>query len=418
MEVTTSAPETTLTPDVITDKMPLRRIDALRQALQQLINQQQSSGAVSDTYSLVTFSNSTYQARILCRRASDVKEALSRPEDFQPSGHIHYESLVNALPQFLAPGNKVQVVFLSDGCPSALQAHVLPELQLLAAKHLGLTIHTVGLGLCDFMILQQVLQIGRGTFSQASYEMDNLVNTFTTLSHTITVTRQIARNERTVRAVAFDSARRYGKTPVFALKRWSEAERVKFTLAHGTLKEVGRKKCLVAMHQNPIMQGAMRVVHHFRDTRKKAPMVAKFSKFVEHDDSLDYVRLFVKNTLQTRMLAHSFQHALAEAFQHKAGRARERRRQSQLQKLGIRKAPEARVPQLVCCTRCFVYQGAVKGAPSNVFIAEEFLRGSAEQGFVKWINNRGRFWCRRAARTTAWRRRPLRISAWTPRMVE
>ena len=290
---------------------------------------------------------------------------------------------MNALPQLLAPG-KVQV-FLSDG-PSAL-AHVLPELQL-AAKHLGLTIHTVGLGLCDFMILQQVSQIGRGTFSQASCEMDNLVNTFTTLSHTITVTRQIARNERTVRAVAFDSARRYGKTPVFALKRWSEAERVKFTLAHGTLKEVGRKKCLVAMHQNPIMQGAMRVVHHFRDTRKKAPMVAKFSKFVEHDDSLDYVKLFVKNTLQTRMLAQSFQHALAEAFQHKAGRARERRRQSQLQKLGIRKAPEA-VPQLVCCTRCFVYQGAVKGVPSNVFIAEEFLRGSAEQGFVKWINNRG-----------------------------
>ncbi|CAJ1346224.1 unnamed protein product, partial [Effrenium voratum] len=35
------------TPDVIADKMPLRRIDALRQALQQLINQQQSSGAVS-----------------------------------------------------------------------------------------------------------------------------------------------------------------------------------------------------------------------------------------------------------------------------------------------------------------------------------------------------------------------------------
>ncbi|CAJ1362905.1 unnamed protein product [Effrenium voratum] len=159
------------------------------------------------------------------------------------------------------------------------------------------------------MILQQVSQIGRGTFSQASCEMDNLVNTFTTLSHTITVTRQIARNERTVRAVAFDSARRYGKTPVFALKRWSEAERVKFTLAHGTLKEVGRKKCLVAMHQNPIMQGAMRVVHHFRDTRKKAPMVAKFSKFVEHDDSLDYVKLFVKNTLQTRMLAQSFQHS-------------------------------------------------------------------------------------------------------------
>ena len=35
------------TPDVIADKMPLRRIDGLRQALQQLINQQQSSGAVS-----------------------------------------------------------------------------------------------------------------------------------------------------------------------------------------------------------------------------------------------------------------------------------------------------------------------------------------------------------------------------------
>ncbi|CAJ1376382.1 unnamed protein product [Effrenium voratum] len=366
----------------------LRRIDAARHVLKQLVSQQQSSGAIGDLYSIVTFSKGSYAIPLQHRSASEAVVALSKDESFIPCGPICYETLLAPLKKLVMPGLKTQVVFLSDGCPSSLQPRMLPDLQLVAASYPGLAIHTVGLGQCDFSILQQIAQIARGSFSQACCDMNNLVNTITSLSKTMTCTRQDSSAERPVREVAFDSARRY---VAGAIRSWSRACRISFRLWNGQLLQGQSKPARVAMHKNPFMQGGMRFVHRFADESISRSMVAKFSKYPQDDNSLSYVEAFVKNTKQTRILGKKFHEALRKTWQTWRAPADGKRQQKQQGRPKRWAAFNVHddVPRLVSCAQCFVYEGAVHGAPSDVFVAEAFLRGSEQQGFVKWINNRG-----------------------------
>ena len=337
----------------------LRRIHAARHVLKQLVSQQQSSGAIGDLYSIVTFSKGSYAIPLQHRSASEAVVALSKDESFTPCGPIGYETVLKALKKLVMPGLKTQVVFLSDGCPETLRPHMLPELQLVSGQHPGLAIHTVGLGQCDFSILQQIAQIARGSFSQACCDMNNLVNTFTALSKTMTCTRHDASDTKPVRAVAFDSARRY-PAGVFANRSWRQVSRFQFMLRNRQLNlhldTASQQQTWVAMHPNPFMQGGMRLVHRFIDENIPTPMVAKFSKYTEDDNSWEYVTTFVKNTLKTRMLGQQFHEALQATYAKQRAPAPPKGQKGQ-QRLRQLRFASNEVPRLVSCAQCFVYVG-------------------------------------------------------------
>ena len=287
---------------------------------------------------------------------------------------MEYDQIIAAVRSLAMPGQTCRVIFLSDSRTAKLQRHILPEFQQMGAENPHIVLHTIGFGDCDFSILQQLAQIGRGSFSRASTDIDNLVNTFTSLSQTITQTRNDqAGQERATRIVMFDSATRFEfgrKQIAFSSRMIRVGRRFTFDLYGGQLRQRSVKKCYIYMHENPFMQGGMRLIYRCQDTEIPTRMVAKFSRYEEDDNSWDYVYGFVKNVAKTRELGQMFHNNCWSAWDRLGYSAWE-------------------PPRLVSCAQTWVYELPPKPQQgSQLFIGEPFLEGS-EKGFLKWINNRG-----------------------------
>ena len=343
----------------------LRRIDAVAEVLKCFIVQQQSAGAVMDLYSLVCFSHSNYDVRFQRRSGSEAIAALSS-EHLEPGGHVKYERIVCAIKELAVPGQACRAIFMSDACCGDLKW--LLNFQALFSENPHVFFHCIGFGGRDLSILQQLAQIGRGSFSCASLDMDNLVNTFSSLSKTVTETRNaVDYNDRKSREVIFDSAGRFqGRVPSIKERM---AFRYTFSLRQGQLQIRTKEACNIRVHRNPFMQGGMRLVYRFHDPCIKTKMVAKLSRYVEHDSSWDFVKGFVNNTAQTRLLTQKFHDAVWWAL---AG-----------------SIWDQEPPRLVSCTQAWAYDVAeTQSFPRMLLVAEAFLQGS-ERGFFKWVNNRG-----------------------------
>ena len=358
----------------IAGRKGLQRIHAVVEVLKRFISQQISAGAVMDLYSLVTFAKSEHQVMFHRQRGA---EAISRlaTATFPPGGEVKYKEIISAMQGLVVPGQACRVIFLSDGCTGKLESHVLPGFQEVVAQNPYLILHTIGFGDCDFSILQQLAQIGRGSFSRASMDIDNLVNTFTSLSKTITQTRNSDDNvpDRVPRRVTFDSAKRFDTGAiVFKSKGARKGKRSVYQLRGRELFKKSETQCKIRLHANPFMQGGMRLVYRCQDETisKTMNMVAKFSRFSEDDNSWNYISGFVKNAAQTRDFSQKFHNAFWTALFYRTGSYWEPRR-------------------LVSCNDAWVYDlPRDAGRQHQLFIAEPFLRGS-EKGFLKWVNNRG-----------------------------
>lgn len=357
----------------ITGREGLRRIDAVIEVLKRFVTQQMAAGAVMDVYSLVTFSISTYQVRFHRQRGAEAVSKLTS-ETFEPGGAVTYSEIIRAMGALAVPGQACRVIFLSDGCTGSLKNHVLPTFQQAIMDNPHIILHCIGFGGSDFAILQQLAQIGRGSFSRASMDIDNLVNTFTSLSKTVTQTRNSSHiQERVARTVTFDSATRFGdcKRGVdFKIDGARTGHRRTYKLDPSVgLNRTSNKKCVLRLHKNPFMQGGMRLVYRCQDADIPTEMVAKFSRFEEDDNSWGFIAMFIKNTAQTRELTQQFHDAYWWA-RYDCGYALEPLR-------------------LVSCTQAWVYDlPKTLVDPKLIFVAEAFLHGS-EKGFLKWVNNRG-----------------------------
>lgn len=359
----------------ITGREGLRRIDAVIEVLKRFITQQMAAGAVMDVYSLVTFSISKHQVRFHRQRGSDAVSKLTY-ETFEPFGVVEYSEIILAMEALAVHGQACRVIFLSDGCTGSLKKHVLPAFQLAIMGNPQVILHCIGFGGSDLSILQQLAQIGRGSFSRASMDIDNLVNTFTSLSKTVTQTRNTAHSqERVARTVCFDSALRFGNCEHgvdFRGHPPRTGRRRTYRLDSSGLmglKRLSNTACELRLHKNPFMQGGMRLVYRCQDADIPTEMVAKFSRFKEQDNSWDFIAMFIKNTAQTRELTQQFHDAYWWA-RFECGWAFEPAR-------------------LVSCTQAWVYHlPETQHYPELNFVAEAFLHGS-EKGFLKWVNNRG-----------------------------
>ena len=348
----------------------LRRIDAVIEVLKRFITQQMAAGAVMDVYSLVTFSLSTYQVRFHRQRAAEAVSKLTC-DTFEPFGAVAYSEIIVAMEALAVRGQACRVIFLSDGCIGSLKNHASFQQAIMDNPHIIL--HCIGFGGSDFSILQQLAQIGRGSFSRASMDIDNLVNTFTSLSKTVTQTRNTAHSqERKARTVIFDSASRFGDCKRGVdFKRGGARKGRRRTYkpdASGLmgLKRTSDKACVLQLHENPFMQGGMRLIYRCQDSRIPTEMVAKFSRFEEDDNLWDFIAMFIKNTAQTRELTKQFHNAY-----------------------GWARYDTLEPPRLVSCTQVWEYYlQKTRDDPELNFVAEVFLHGS-EKGFLKWVNNRG-----------------------------
>ena len=355
----------------ITGRAGLRRIDAVIEVLKRFITQQMAAGAVMDVYSLVTFSTSTYQVRFHRQRGPEAVSKLTC-DTFRADGEVKYSKIIQAMEALAVRGQACRVIFLSDGCTGSLENHMLPAFQQAIMDNPHMILHCIGFGDADFSILQQLAQIGRGSFSRASMDIDNLVNTFTSLSKTVTQTRNTAHSQervaaRTPRTVVFDSARRFGNSEKgIAFRNHGARTGVRCTYkpdASGLmgLKRASEKACVLRLHKNPFMQGGMRLVYRCRDEDIRKEMVAKFSWFEEDDNSWDFIVTFIKNTAQTRELIEQFHDAYWSARS----------------KCGWYPYPR----RLVSCTQAWEYYlPETQDYPELNFVAEAFLHGS-EKGF-------------------------------------
>eukprot|EP00435_Cladocopium_sp_Y103_P037656 s3369_g10.t1 len=357
----------------IAGRQGLRRIDAVIEVLKRFITQQIAAGAAMDLYSLVTFAISGRQVKFHRQRGAEAVSKLTTAS-FQPDGAVKYGLITATMKELAVPGQACRVIFLSDGCTGCLEGHVLPGFQEIMAQNPHMIIHTIGFGDCDFSILQQLAQIGRGSFSRATMDIDNLVNTFTSLSQTITQTRNHDHvQERMFRSVRFDSATRFGTSKAIAFKTDGARKGLRSTykLHDGELRKKTEQICVIRLHENPFMQGGMRLVYRCQDEMisRRMAMVAKFSRFNEDDNSWDYIFGFVKNAAQTRAFSKKFHDAYWTAKC----------------KFGYHREPA----RLVSCNDAWVYTlPETSQDHRQLFIAEPFLHRS-EQGFLKWVNNRG-----------------------------
>ena len=362
----------------ITGREGLRRIDAVIEVLKRFVTQQMAAGAVMDVYTLVTFSLSTYQVRFHRQRAAEAVSKLTC-DTFEPFGAVAYSEIIVAMEALAVRGQACLVIFLSDGVTACLKNNVLPDFQRAVMGNPHVILHCIGFGDSDFSILQQLAQIGRGSFSRASMDIDNLVNTFTSLSKTFTQTRNTAHSQervapRTPRTVVFDSARRFNseKGVVFRKHGARTGERCTYKPDPSGLmglKRASTKACVLRLHKNPFMQGGMRLVYRCRDEGIPKEMVAKFSRFEEDDNSWDFIAMFIKNTAQTRELIQQFHDAYSSARSKRGWHPYPRR--------------------LVSCIQAWEYYlPRTEVYPELNFVAEAFLHGS-EKGFLKWVNNRG-----------------------------
>ena len=357
----------------------LRRIDAVIEVLRRFVTQQMAAGAVMDVYSLVTFSISAHQVRFHRQRGPEAVSKLTY-ETFEPLGEVKHDPIIQAMKALTVRGQACRVIFFSGACTASLQNHVLPAFQQAITDNPHMILHCIGFGDADFSILQQLAQIGRGSFSRASMDIDNLVNTFTSLSKTVTQTRNTAHSQdRVARTVVFDSAHRFsyckGKGGVFFRNHGArEGQRRTYKLHDSGpmgLKRTSNTACVLRLHKNPFMQGGMRLVYRCQDEDIPTEMVAKLSRFEEDDNSWDFIAMFIKNTAQTRELTQQFHNAHWWAWsRYDYGWAFE-------------------PPRLVSCTQAWVYHLPEMPQYSELnFVAEAFLHGS-EKGFLKWVNNRG-----------------------------
>eukprot|EP00927_Polykrikos_kofoidii_P008398 TRINITY_DN13485_c0_g1_i2.p1 TRINITY_DN13485_c0_g1~~TRINITY_DN13485_c0_g1_i2.p1 ORF type:complete len:885 (-),score=86.37 TRINITY_DN13485_c0_g1_i2:276-2840(-) len=350
------------------------RIDTVIGLIKQFVVQQRKVGAVSDRYTLVSFgvkaetpyNNTNFSYEVLFQNENSENAVLKLSGlSIVARWNSNYSSALEAISNLTVRGQRTRVILLADANPNDLFSCTLPQLQGIIANNPTLDIHTIGLGTGDFSVLQQIAQIGRGTFICTSMDMDRLSNTFTSVSKTLTQTRAVDfSTERPIRDACFESARK-GKTKGGAgfnfKNRSMAAERLTFYLQGRSMIVKERTRTTCQIRKDPFMLGGMRLVYRFKDLEMDwLLMVAKKSKYAVDDHSAGYVRTFVHNTLQARFYSKHFHEAVWAAF----GSWREPRR-------------------LVSIAQCFAYT-----SEGSWFVAEPFLKGS-EGGFFKWVNNRG-----------------------------
>eukprot|EP00930_Biecheleria_cincta_P061189 TRINITY_DN46749_c0_g1_i1.p1 TRINITY_DN46749_c0_g1~~TRINITY_DN46749_c0_g1_i1.p1 ORF type:complete len:830 (-),score=135.73 TRINITY_DN46749_c0_g1_i1:102-2591(-) len=344
------------------------RMAVVMDVITQFILQQKSAGANLDRYSFLTFGYGS-DRRVLFRdeRGHPAIEKL-KTMVVVPEGNSNYSAAFQAIDDLVVKGQRTRVIMLADSSANSPLSKALVCLQKTIAQHPMVDVHTIGIGHGDFSYLQQIAQIGRGTFSCAEMNVDKLVNTFTTVSVTLTKTRATDHaGERPTRNVSFELALRgyssfdFAKRQMAFNKKTRRATRYTFHLHRNALKRNEATETHYKIRKNPFMQGGMRLIYRFIDLEMGwLPMVAKFSKYQSDAASWNYVETFVRNTVQTRVYSQRFHQAVWAAI----GSPWEPRR-------------------LVSVAQCFAYRN-----DESWFVAEPFLKGS-ESGFFKWINNQG-----------------------------
>eukprot|EP00971_Amphidinium_carterae_P075819 1498067-Amphidinium_carterae.1 len=295
--------------DVAGDKPRCRsRIDAAVAALRHFIRHQHASGAASDKYTLVAV-NTAMTVRFASLGYADAVKALDRAV-FVPGSSIDYDVVVEAISTLCRDGQRSRIIFVSDGCSGSLRRTTLPQFQEVVIADPNLMVHTFGLGCCDFSTLQQLSQIGRGSFLWASMDMNGLINTFTTVSTTITQTRTAGHaKERIQRNVTFEDAKKWNGNTFTGDNRGPFAStRTTYSLSNirwmhyssGKLKSRCQSQGAVYISPDPFMVGGMRLVYQFRDTAIPTRMVAKWSKYAEDEDSKSFAESFIQNTICAR----------------------------------------------------------------------------------------------------------------------
>eukprot|EP00971_Amphidinium_carterae_P075818 1498066-Amphidinium_carterae.1 len=337
--------------DVAGDKPGCRRIDAAVAALRHFMQHQHASGAASDTYTLAAV-NREITVVFESMRYADAVEALDE-EEFEPGYSIDYDVVVEAISTWCDchRGQRSRVVFVSDGCYGGLRRTTLPQFQEVVRADPNLMVHTFGLGCSDFSTLQQLAQIGRGSFLWASMDMNGLINTFTTASTTITQTRTAGyAKERRQRNVAFEDAKKWnGNTFMGRNQGPFRCTRTTYNLSSRMHRSSDtrsgirprkqyerQERTKVYISPQPFMVGGMRLVYQFRDTAIPKRMVAKWSKYVEDEDSKSFAETFIQNTICARTFSGQF-HDDVWWSAWKSGCARE-------------------PPRLVSCAQCWLYE--------------------------------------------------------------
>lgn len=341
-----------------------RRIDVVTDVLGKFISHQHSTGAVKDRYTLVTF-NTKAHVVFNDESGNQAMTELSQTT-FTPLSGTDYQVALQSLTDLVVTGRRTRVVWISDGIPDSPTQKFFPTLQQMMKSFPCLDINTVGIGQCNFLILQQIAQIGRGVFNNTALDVQKLVNTFSTVSRTMTQTRDAPSGDvRPTRSVTFQSAKLAKERDYLPSLKPRHASRSKYVLSRTDQLEMREHdQTTYRMPDKPFMQGGMRLVYLLRDSEMTwLPMVAKFSKFSKDDDSWNYVEPFVRNTAATRKYGNLVHDAVWSAYDP----------------YGWKREPK----RLIRVAQCFVYQSA-----RSCFVGEPFLKGS-ESGFIKWVNNRG-----------------------------
>eukprot|EP00971_Amphidinium_carterae_P105196 2083050-Amphidinium_carterae.1 len=357
--------------DFASDEPGCRRIDAAIAALKHFMQHQHASGAASDTYTLAAV-NREITVVFECKRYADAMKALDRAA-FEPGYSIDYAVVVEAISRLCRHRQRSRVIFVSDGCKGHLRRTTLPGFQEVVRADPNLMVHTFGLGCCDFSTLQQLAQIGRGSFLWASMDMNGLINTFTTVSKTITQTRTAGNaTERRQRAVTFEDAQKWTgrRDRACGFMKFEHGPRngtrTTYCLSSRTRTNSDRRSSIrirqlcegteVYISPDPFMVGGMRLVYQFLDVSMPKRMVAKCSKYAEDDDSKSFAETFIHNTICARTFSGQFHNDVSRAATQ-WGRWRE-------------------PPRLVSCVQCWLYE-----LGERAFTAEMFLEGS-QQGFL------------------------------------
>eukprot|EP00929_Paragymnodinium_shiwhaense_P084298 TRINITY_DN45059_c0_g1_i2.p1 TRINITY_DN45059_c0_g1~~TRINITY_DN45059_c0_g1_i2.p1 ORF type:complete len:904 (+),score=44.73 TRINITY_DN45059_c0_g1_i2:348-2714(+) len=338
------------------------RMDVLLSVVPHFIKSQRSTGAANDRYSVAILGrNGLLQA--FQDLTADKALAALREMHVEPKGKPTFYHVVEALRSACSIGRRTRALFLAgDGQHLKTAQSDFEAFQRLVDENEQLDVQTIGVGPGDFLFLQQVASVGRGSFSSADLDLGQLENTFTSVSNTITQTRELLQ-KRELRTIFFDATHGYQIGKRFDRQYYHLACRTTFCMAGQSLSvETNCNTAVTWRRRKPFMQGGMRIIYEFWDFNLKCYMVAKLSKYKDHDEDHEFVMNFAKNSAAARQYADRFHDAVWWAF------CPDRKREP---------------PRLVKVADCYVYTGLPK-----LFTAEEYLWGS-EKGFLKWLNNRG-----------------------------
>jgi len=350
-----------------------RRIDMVLQRVEEFVDMHCShASAKKDVFSFITFSSVSkvqFSSKVAHDASANLKH-MRRASVVEPAGPTDY---VKGLDACLSLGTQedvaVRIVFLSDGRPgdwnraavSWFQRSLLPAFK-------NLELHTVGFGPDEnlFEVLQQMAQLGRGSFQVANLCADQLRSAFTSVAASITLTRLRGTGVSAgVGTVADTGLQRRDLDFTAPLKPseyvWNgqkqKCVRKSFTwdASCSMLKLQGASQTETVRRSHPHTKGNMRYIFAFWDSSfAETNMVAKETLFqrTSEDVELGFVKC-------STVAAH-----YAESFRRLTG-----------------------IPLNV--VECYLYEAQLPtNAPKDrmqFFCAELFVSGV----FTKWVGNFG-----------------------------